>query len=238
MSQSNEAGAIEAPPIYERHQLDQLYDDIDPYQFLSGANTPFNAMSRNPSRENLRSLMDTATLDNTAANTQLQSRLASLQESETRRGDSSIDEEFAHPSPRISSFDNLNSLAPISRATSQRGSYHQYLTTPPNAPNAPSYFPSAANAYDMEALARIPSYNTAVRTPMVTPPGTRNGLPTYEVAVSVSTSPVQTPLRAPPTAHMAHHRTGSESSSNGSIRAMRLSPPQTTRPHSVHVRSS
>jgi hypothetical protein len=188
MTQTNQDGTVEAPPTYERHQLDQLYDDIDPSNFLSGANTPFYGISRNPSVENLNGLMDATTLNNTSANSHLQSRLAALQE----RPDSTIaiDEEFAHPSPRASiSIPNGRLLAPNANgATSFRGSYHQYLhpqlanglQTGGPQPNL-GYFPVVgANAvYDMEALARIPSYNTAVRTPVVTPPGsTRGGLPT------------------------------------------------------------
>jgi hypothetical protein len=187
MTHSNEAGVVEAPPTYERHQLDQLYDDIDPANFLSGANTPFYGISRNPSNENLNGLMDAT------ANTTLQSRLAALQD----RPDSVlIDDEFAHPSPRASmSVPNGRFLAPgANGATSFRGSYHQYLhpqvangLQPGGLPSNTGYFPVLApnGQYDMEALARIPSYNTAVRTPVVTPPESeRGGLPTVCLAKS------------------------------------------------------
>jgi len=233
MGISNEAGAVEAPPTYERHRLDQLYDDIDPSNFLSGPNTPFNGLSRNASMENLNHFMDRTTLNNTAANSQLQSRLAALETSEA-----SQDDDFAHPSPR-GSISAQGSLLPAPGATSFRGSYHQFLHPPPA--NS-SYFPVAGvrGQYDMEALARIPSYNTAVRTPVITPPGTSDGtsLPTYDVAVSVPASPtaLAPELRQPP---MAHTRAGSDSSSNGSIQALLLTPPTATvRPHSVHVRGS
>jgi hypothetical protein len=190
MTQSNEVGVVEAPPTYERHQLDQLYDDIDPANFLSGANTPFYGISRNPSNENLRGLMD-ETLNNTHANSHLQSRLAALQD----RPDSVlIDDEFAHPSPRGSvSLPNGRLLPPgFNGATSFRGSYHQFLhpqvasgLQPGGLQPSPGYFPVLGpnGQYDMEALARIPSYNTAVRTPVVTPPESeRGGLPTVCLA--------------------------------------------------------
>ncbi|KAF2418270.1 hypothetical protein EJ08DRAFT_65143 [Tothia fuscella] len=244
LSQTNEAGTVDAPPTYERHQLDQLYDDIDPLNFLSGANTPYHSHSRTGSNENLHASLDATTLNNTAANITLQSRLAALQEPESgwHGGRVSpptpgIDEEFTHPSPRQS----VAHLAPLARATSQRGSYHQYLSpTPPMQPQ--SYFPVQPpnGRYDMDALARIPSYNTAIRTPVVTPPGTSSGLPTYDIAVSTPNSPAlraATPaeLRVPARAHV---RAGSESSgsSGGSLR---LSPPRNSiRPHSAYVRTT
>jgi hypothetical protein len=195
VTQTNEAGLVEAPPTYERHQLDQLYDDIDPSAFLSGANTPFYGISRNPSVENLNSLMGATALDSNNANTQLQSRLAALQQ----RPDSAImDEEFAHPSPRASiSAQGGRLFAATAGATSYRGSYHQYLhpqmtpgLQPGGLPINPGYFPAvgANGVYDMEALARIPSYNTAVRTPVVTPPASTrdDGLPTVSLKIHPS----------------------------------------------------
>jgi hypothetical protein len=50
-------GNLEAPPTYGAHFLDQLYDDIDPSGFLSGVNTPMYGVSRNPSFDNLNSLL-------------------------------------------------------------------------------------------------------------------------------------------------------------------------------------
>jgi hypothetical protein len=91
--------------------------------------------------------------------------------------------------------------------------------------------------FDMEALARIPSYNTAVRTPMQTPPATSHGLPTYAIAVSTPSSPVPQPVRPPP---RAHTRGGSGSSDSGSIRTLLLSQPQQVMlsPSAAYRRSS
>jgi hypothetical protein len=240
VSEVNESGQIEVPPSYERHQLDQLYDDIDPSNFMSGANTPFYGISRNPSRENLNGMMDAATAQNTAANypgsqnlQDLQSRLAQLQD---RERDWNIDEDFAHPSPRVSIQAPPTGLTSRHNAISFRGSYHQQLHPPTNN----GYFSStngSSSSYDMEALARIPSYNTAMRTPVVTPPATRDGLPTYDTAISTPNSPQPQPMMPPP---RAHTRGGSSSSGSdgGSIRTLSLShqAPITLRPDAVHRR--
>jgi hypothetical protein len=249
VSEVNESGQLEVPPSYERHQLDQLYDDIDPSNYLSGANTPFYGISRNPSRENLNSMMiDSATAQNRAANLNgggardlqdLTSRLAQLQDRENHWN---IDEDFAHPSPRVSiqAPPPPSNLPSRHSAVSFRDSFQQFLRSPTNN----GYFPPQTNGgpssnYDMEALARIPSYNTAMRTPVVTPPATRDGLPTYDIAISTPNSPQPQPMMRPP---RAHTRGGSESSGSdgGSIRTLSLSHQNTItlRPDAVRRRAS
>lgn len=260
-SRNNEHSQIEAPPIYELHQLDQLYDDIDSNAYLSGANTPYRALSRPASDDNLANL-DSRTRSNTFVNSgsrtpfganessgssspsaaQLQRRLAELQ-----LRDHGTDEDFTHPTPRGSPLPSYR----IPRAVSFRGSYHQNLNelanTPPSAvTDYMSSVVSPEGEYDMDALARTPSYGTALRTPMVTPPGSRFGsLPTYDVAISVPSSPQQLALRPPARAHTlgitsAPKRNSSDSGSSdsGSIRGFSLSgraangverPPQATR---------
>ncbi|KAF1981985.1 hypothetical protein K402DRAFT_424955 [Aulographum hederae CBS 113979] len=192
---------LEAPPIYGRHQLDLLYDDIEASGFntpsgfrsgvASGISTPFTAQSRNASSEDLASLDAVANGDHSshsqgggASASALHSRLATLQEYGSSHA---------------------------ARAAFRQSSYHSGINTPYNGneggqsgggsshdsnSNQPSrrgsghggYFASwqvnGGEGYDMEALARIPSYNTAVRTPAAvgTPGG--EGLPTYEIAVS------------------------------------------------------
>lgn len=252
VSQNNERNLVEAPPTYERHQLDKLYDDIDPNNFMSGANTPYNALSRNPSNENLNGmLMDSTTLSNTYRNStghsasrtpitlgessspsalQLQNRLAELQES-----NANVDDEFAQPSPHPSPRLAHRSL----RAAGIRGSYHHLQSLHPgmamaaaSLPNNPDYFHAVITPngqFDMEALARIPSYTTAVRTPMVTPPASADGLPTYDVAMSTPNSPSAMPV-LPSRAHTRANsyvgatRQGSLSGSSdgGSLRGFEL----------------
>jgi hypothetical protein len=250
VSHNNEHSQADAPPTYGLHQLDQLYDDIDPTDYLSGANTPYRALSRPGSNENLQNMgLDSATLSNTYINSgnrtpfgvgesssspsaaQLQRRLAELQ---TR--DSNIDEDFTHPTPRGSPRQASRGLP---RAVSFRGSYHQNLHqlayTPPNhySDNMHSVI-SPEGEYDMDALARTPSYSTAVRTPMVTPPQSHFGsLPTYDVAVSIPNSPQQLAVQPPARAHTAEHTSAgavgpkrqsslSGSSDSGSMRDFQL----------------
>jgi hypothetical protein len=166
-----------APPTYGLHQLDSLYNDIDPSGFMtpgghasmanSGANTPFYAHSRAGSEENLPS-MD-AVADGASA-LALQHRLQNLHLNQNG------------PSMR---------LAP-SRYQSQHSSGG---STPHSVPDDVNHLlPSnhfAGGDYDMEALARTPSYNTAVRTPARTP--ISEDLPSYDIATSRPSSPSRTP---------------------------------------------
>jgi hypothetical protein len=219
VSHNNENGQHEAPPTYESHRLDQLYDDIDPSAFLSGANTPYRALSRPASDENLRNLLlDSATINNTYINSgsrtpangepsspsaaQLRRRLAELQNGQDGQ---QIDEDFTHPSPRHSPRQSHR----IPRAVSFRGSYHQNLnhlsSTSHTPPTHADYLLRPEGDYDMDALTRIPSYSTAVRTPMVTPPGSYHDvvLPTYDIAISAPNSPQHDAVQPPPRAHTA-----------------------------------
>lgn len=160
-----------APPMYGSHQLDQLYNDIDPSGFMtpggyhsmmnSGANTPFYAQSRTGSAENLAS-MDAVANDNgggvsTAA---LQHRLQNLD------------------------------MSPEDQPTRFQPQRHNSSgdSTPANG-TEPAYFDIPPTTYDMSALARTPSYNTAVRTPGRAPLVTDMALPSYEIATSRSGSP-------------------------------------------------
>ncbi|KIW04267.1 uncharacterized protein PV09_04569 [Verruconis gallopava] len=242
VSHNNENGQLEAPPTYELHQLDQLYDDIDPSAFLSGANTPYRALSRHNSDEDLRTNLDSTTINNTYINSgsrtpgligeasspsaaQLQRRLAELQ-----GHDGQIDEDFTHPTPRNSP----RQTARVPRAVSFRGSYHQNLNqlssqSPPNHSDCFHSVVTPEGEYDMDALTRIPSYSTAVRTPVVTPPSSYYELPTYDIAVSTPSSPQHLPVQ-PPRAHTACHvgeprrqSSLSGSSDSGSIRNFDLS---------------
>ncbi|TID20906.1 NADH-ubiquinone oxidoreductase 30kDa subunit [Venturia nashicola] len=266
VSETNESGQIEVPPTYERHRLDQLYDDIDPRNFMSGHNTPFYAMSRSTSHENLNGLFNSATAANTAANQRgsihdprdLQSRLAQLQDRESH---SNIDEDFAHPSPRViiqtpppqtslPSRHSALSFRALLRQSSVRSGVRSptdsgYFPALPAHPQVHPPLPEASSStpttpYDMEALVRIPSYNTAVRTPVVTPPATGDGLPTYDIAMSTPNSPEHSPRNSVVFQNsaqaQAHVRSGSGSdgSDTSSIRTLSLQREITLRPEGVH----
>lgn len=163
-----------APPTYGLHQLDSLYNDIDPSGFMtpsahasygsSGATTPFYAHSRTTSSEDVASLAALAATGASAA--ALQSRLQNL-----------------HLNAHGSHASHSHSRYPVPRHHSSGGS------TPHSAPAG--YFDAAPADYDMEALARTPSYNTAVRTPARTP--ISEDLPSYAIATSRPSSPSRTP---------------------------------------------
>lgn len=162
-----------APPTYGLHQLDELYNDIDPSGFMtpggyhsmmgSGANTPFYAQSRSGSAENLASLNAVAhQLGGGASAAALQHRLQNLDMSNNDRPTR------FQPSRQHSSGDST-----------------------PAVNGEQAYFDLPTSNYDMDALARTPSYNTAVRTPMARIPGgiVDMDLPTYEIATSRPGSP-------------------------------------------------
>ncbi|RII12598.1 hypothetical protein CUC08_Gglean004715 [Alternaria sp. MG1] len=162
-----------APPTYGLHQLDSLYNDIDPSGFMtpggmhsmmnSGANTPFYAQSRRGSSENLTSL-DAALHQpgGGASAAALQHRLANL----------SMDHS-----------DRSNRFQPTRQ--------HSSGDSTPAHDSEQAYFDLPPSNYDMDALARTPSYNTAVRTPAGsrTPGGMDMDLPSYEIATSRPSSP-------------------------------------------------
>jgi hypothetical protein len=163
-----------APPTYGLHQLDELYNDIDPSGFMtpggmhsvmgSGANTPFYAQSRRGSAEDLTSLDAVAHHQpgGGASAAALQHRLQNLDMNHNDR------QSRFQPSRQHSSGDST-----------------------PAHTSEPNYFDLPTSNYDMDALARTPSYNTALRTPAGprTPGGYDMALPSYEIATSRPSSP-------------------------------------------------
>ncbi|KAF2847508.1 carbon catabolite repression protein-like protein cred [Plenodomus tracheiphilus IPT5] len=166
-----------APPTYGLHQLDELYNDIDPSGFMtpggfhsvmnSGANTPFYAQSRSGSAEDLASLDAVAHQPGGGASAiALQHRLQNL------------DMSHSDHTSRFASY-------------TPRGHQSSGDSTPAHSQD-PAYFdiPTNNSSYDMAALARTPSYNTAVRTPVYGSPVVVNmALPSYEIATSRPSSP-------------------------------------------------
>ncbi|CAO2658316.1 Nn.00g060390.m01.CDS01 [Neocucurbitaria sp. VM-36] len=161
-----------APPTYGLHQLDELYNDIDPSGFMtpggnhsmmnSGANTPFYAHSRTGSTEDLASLDAVAQQPGGGASA------AALQH-------------------RLQNLDMSHNDRPSRFQTSR---HHSSGDSTPAVNGEPSYFDLPPANYDMDALARTPSYNTALRTPVSRTPGAVDiDLPTYEIATSRPGSP-------------------------------------------------
>jgi hypothetical protein len=193
-----------APPTYGLHQLDELYNGIDTSGFMtpgprgsagnSGVNTPFSSRSRSGSSEDVPATLDAVAQENGngASASALHSRLSSLSM-------------------------NINRTTRFAPAW---GSYHSSGGSTPHSTTDESYTASSSNShswhgsvrgyfgdhvagaddyphaeYDMEALIRTPSYSTAVRTPARTPARTpiSEDLPTYEIATSRPTTPLQHP---------------------------------------------
>lgn len=224
--------SVTAPPEYGRHQLDQMYRDIDPSGFMSragsGPGTPAGlyAQSRRGSHENIMSLNGLADGDMTSAHDHgsamphlLHSRLANLQERDSR-GDgfqSMVNTRQYSPS-------GGNSPAPGSVETSsgfhspERGFLHRgtppvrnesgYFSTISHSPHVSAPMSRRASDdgsvhqqdYDMDGLARVPSYGAALRTPGAVTPFTE-GPPSYLDATSRPPSPVYG-IRRPGQAHV------------------------------------
>jgi hypothetical protein len=200
-----------APPTYGLHQMDELYNDIDPSGFLtpggplslanSGANTPLHGHSRSGSVEDLPSLAALAQSNHGGASaTALQHRLNNLDQNQSSRA----------PGYATTRHHSSGGSTP----------YEDGLHPPPT-----DYFPSTGyRDYDMNALTRTPSYNTAVRTPTVAP--IAEGLPTYEYATSRPSSPTQTPRSgySSPSPERRIDPLAEETSRNTELNSRRASP--------------
>ncbi|WPG98607.1 Hypothetical protein R9X50_00140000 [Acrodontium crateriforme] len=209
--------AVIAPPEYGRHQLDQMYSDIDPSGFMSRAGSasgtpsgPF-AQSRRASFDNLASLSN--------------GNLASL--NGIADSDVPVASSSAHPHAsilhsRLADLQSQGQTAPITRSP---GLFAGHSVSGGNSPNGLSgqhsperyavntYFPNgissntsphASNSvsgrtsdeiltngtsdYDISTLSRVPSYGAATRTPGAVTPFT-DGPPTYFEATSRPPSP-------------------------------------------------
>ncbi|KAF2269686.1 hypothetical protein CC78DRAFT_539625 [Lojkania enalia] len=196
-----------APPTYGLHQLDELYHGIDPSGFItpggrhstmnSGSTTPFYGHSRSGSAEDLASLDAIA---GGASASALHSRLHDLSLNENRST------RFAPP--RQQSHHSSGNSTPHSG--------QDYFSRPEE--------PHGSN-YDMEALARTPSYNTAVRTPARNPISSED-LPTYAVATSRPSSPARTPRsgRTTPSSAQSLDTLREETERNTGMNSRRASP--------------
>jgi hypothetical protein len=186
-----------APPTYGLHQLDSLYNDIDPSGFMtpggaysianSGATTPFYAArSRSGSVENLASLDAVGGISTIALQHRLQNLNLSLNPpgsgSSSPRPIHSRQQSHSHPSSHSPSRHSSGGSTPHSMPD-----YDSVVVSPPHP--STGYFASRSYDYDMEALTRTPSYNTAVRTPARTP--ISEDLPSYEIATSRPSSPTR-----------------------------------------------
>ena len=188
--------AGQAPPLYGEHQFDQLYSEVDHAGYRtpgpsSGSATPFGALSRNISSENLAS-MDALTGNDISAS--LHSRLSSLH---ANSGRPSPDPRTVRDRRHLAmTGDNAgHGGAPTSHPLSRSSSDEVVNGTPSGAatPRQPHYI-------EVESLSRVPSYSTAVRT---TVQPCDAGLPNYQ---TVMAGDIVTPA-VPQSPQQAHIRT-------------------------------
>lgn len=237
-----------APPSYEEHQLDELYQDIDPVTLhspiggRSGVSSPFRSHSRAGSSENLPDLLQNApihpdvlasrlhdmSLEERHRNASWNSNLSGIGAASRAEGASHM-ADGSHISPPLS--------APLSRQNSNER---------PSGPDTP---PEHLDYPDPAELSKVPSYHTAVRTPVRVQAADLYALPNYEAAVSAPSSPPGTPRLDARSQTMPSHldsvpRTVHETASSlRSARVPTLSAPVTAAasrepsPHATHHRS-
>jgi arrestin-related trafficking adapter 4/5/7 len=225
---NNTETAVVAPPEYGRHQLDQLFSDMDPAGYMSrapsdhGSPSGPEAQSRRGSEDytgpSLNGVINgIANGDHedeehgSASPSVLHSRLTDLQERESS---------FTRRSPAVSfsySPAGGNSPAPgmVGSSHSQPGGYFpsNLRESPRNGSAAGSRRPSDGedsapvrqHDYNMDNLMRVPSYGAALRTSGTITPHT-DAPPSYVEATSRPPSP-----QGPQRPSQAHVRTGIES---------------------------
>ncbi|OIW25197.1 hypothetical protein CONLIGDRAFT_583411 [Coniochaeta ligniaria NRRL 30616] len=196
LSATPEEARTMAPPTYGDHVLDEIFrdaenDGLQTPGLRSGMSSPFYTHSRAGSTENLAAMLRMS--DSTEITAQaLQSRLQNV----------SLD-----PSHRNSSWQSMNSLSGAATPHYAQDSHLDPMSTsaPQSAPHsAPlsrqdspehssgSTSPQHLDIPDLTQLSKVPSYQTAVRTPVkpLTVSSQNGTLPDYRTAVSAPSSPV------------------------------------------------
>ncbi|KAK2596668.1 hypothetical protein QQS21_006243 [Conoideocrella luteorostrata] len=195
---TNESAAI-APPGYGEHVLDQLYEDVDVSGFQtpaiqSGVSSPFYAQSRSGSAENLASLGHAAPIAPAA----LSSRLADVSLDPSHRNRSYTSMHSHPPSGRVSPTSGHHGSAPRSEppSTSLTRSNSEEDNSARNSTEHVDLDPS-----EFAELNRVPSYATAVRTPVPSRAQPAAGLvPDYFTALHAPRTPPATDINIEPLA--------------------------------------
>lgn len=181
-----------APPGYGEHVLDQLFEDVDNsgFQtpgFASGVNSPFYALSRAGSTENLAALGMTSAMSGVAP-AALSSRLANVSIDSSDRhapGD--------HPAAPTS-HPSLPASTPLTRQNSAEEGRHSSDHSTPNLAHhirSGRVSPEHIEAIDLNALSKVPSYSTAIKTPARSRSQTMTeSLPDYRAAMSAPATPL------------------------------------------------
>jgi hypothetical protein len=218
---ADDFAAQQAPPLYGEHTFDQLYSEVDPNGYRTpgpgsgGPGTPFGALSRNISSENLPSMAAVSNTDISAS--ALHSRLSSLstnrifQTSTPNEAPNSPPENHANSRGLNVHFGDYfgppsgsNSHSPGSPELSRRPSDDGGHSPIPSGMATP-FHPQYA---EVETLSRVPSYSTAVRA-AVGP--CDSGLPDYN-AVMASSLPTTPVLQSPQQAYLRSGRNSGRTS--------------------------
>ena len=217
-SRAIDAGSLNAmaPPGYGEHQLDQLYNDVDPSGFqtpaglVSGSATPLAALSRNASTDNLAP-MDGVASSILIANT-LRNRLDNLNTTADSRAirDRTQATSSSEESPGIGLQQQGRPPASTSRRTSGQSLSRRTSEEEdplPSGAQTPMQPSMSHIEYSADDLARVPSYSTALQTRPNIP--IDSALPNYHTAIGTpnSSPPVPQPLSQ---AHVLPRRRGFE----------------------------
>ncbi|KAI1631226.1 arrestin [Biscogniauxia mediterranea] len=210
-----------APPGYGQHVLDQLYDDMDSTSGLmtpgpqSGLNSPFYALSRSGSSENLASMAHAIAVPPAALSSRLQHM--SLEESHRNPAymasgsGSGTATPHHHENDHTADSSQIHSTE-LSRHPSEEGRMS------PSGHNTP---PEHREFPDMEQLSKVPSYTTATRAPLPRTPSYTGSLalPDYQTAMSAPSSPSRVVLTDPMNTIAEDSRTETAGSQNGRSRS-------------------
>ncbi|TGO62409.1 hypothetical protein BOTNAR_0114g00080 [Botryotinia narcissicola] len=216
------AVSAHAPPLYGEHVLDQLYADMDQSGLMtpmpqSGMNTPFYAQSRAGSSENLSASPESHHPAGAVPPAALSSRLQNLntnlnsgRNSFLRRygGSGSGGNTPHHNDDHQGGYFDSHHVHSASSATarsnplSRRGSFND-----DHHPDATSttmssgyHTPEHLDYNEMGDLTKVPSYTTALKTPVRGMIYTE-ALPNYESAISAPPSPTLHASTGPSTPH-------------------------------------
>ncbi|KAF7545457.1 hypothetical protein G7Z17_g9156 [Cylindrodendrum hubeiense] len=203
-----------APPGYGEHVLDQLYEDVDMSGFQtpgiqSGINSPFYAQSRSGSSDNLAASL---THSRPVAPAALSSRLA----------DVSLD-----PSQRNTSYTSIGSASGFSASGFASPTSAPHGVAPRSEPASSGALTRSNSAGDDSSrnsaehidldpseffeLNKVPSYQTAVRTPARSrAPSGNVPLPDYQTALSAPRTPPATDIVPDPLTTISEDQTGED----------------------------
>ncbi|RKU48625.1 hypothetical protein DL546_008929 [Coniochaeta pulveracea] len=176
-----------APPGYGEHVLDALYEDL-PLSGMqtpgvqSGMNTPFYGHSRAGSTENLASMMESTTITPAALSSRLQSM--SLDPSHRNNSWNSLGHGSGGSLTPHGIHDHHPTSQPASAPLSRQHSDEH--GSPPG-----SHTPEHLEGPTLAELSKVPSYQTAVKTPVkpLTVSSQAGALPDYQTVMSAPSSP-------------------------------------------------